>query len=205
MFTLLKNRLSAEDIKLLQDCWDPNSADIKRLPRNLNDTNPTEAIWLKPSDPAWQLISALVKELCPNERVFVCAYERQYTPIPIHVDPGNCKYSMILPMTEDSRCETLIWKKSFGTKEEFESWTHDWTLGANPNLINYKHSEKYDLSNVWNRSKGLVIGDYYELEDVFTYHVGDVALFMSKQMHCSANWKKYSDLPYKDFVAVHIW
>lgn len=205
MFKLLKNRLSAKDIKLLQECWDPNSADLKKLFRYPNEKNPTEAIWLKFSDPGWELISALVKELCPNERFFACAYERQYTPIPIHVDPGDCKYSMIIPMTEDSRCETLIWKKLFSNKEEFESWSRNWTLDADPDLINYKHSEKYDLSNVYDSNKGLFIGDYYDLEDVFAYHVGDVALFMSKQMHCSANWKKYSDLPYKDFVAVHIW
>lgn len=143
----------------------------------------------------------LIKSLLPvSPKSIMCAYERQYDPTPLHVDPEPMQNTLIIPLHDDPDCKTLGWIPWFETVSQWHQFVQEWQPHGQ---YNHGLSKKEMIDHCYDHNKECNMGDYLELDGIFSYRLGSIGVFSARQVHCSSDWKQLPNYQYKDFIVIH--
>ena len=161
-----------------------------------------ERIEYFPGSEEYALVEELVKKIRPDADYILAYYQRQSKPHQIHLDDlEGCDHTMVIPLNHNPEAKVLVWKPYFDNVEEFRDYLTAW--GQSDSLPLYNISESYDIEHTIDQNNGKYLSDYMELEGVYSYNLGSMGMFTSKQLHCSSDWTKIPGQKFKELVIVH--
>lgn len=157
-------------------------------------------MYFGPEIPGFGRFESAIRSLLDTDpKSLVCAYERQYEPTPLHVDPEPMQHTLIIPLHDDPGCRTIAWKQTFDTVDQWHRFVESWQ----PHGLGNDLSQKELLDHCYDENKQSNMADYLDLDGIFVYEVGSVGVFSARQVHASSNWRRLPNYVYKDFVVVH--
>jgi hypothetical protein len=160
-----------------------------------------------PKSKAYIQIRNILNNHFDSSVYFWADYQRQYFPQNMHIDDygkdrKHPTYTIVIPLVDDSRLKTIVWKDMFPSNKEWNEYVMTWKKEEHTKKNNI--SELVDLEHNFYKEYGEYIGEYMDIDAVFEYHVGDYVLFDTNQIHSSSTWVRYKEYEYKDLVQIHI-
>jgi len=136
-------------------------------------------------------------------------YQRQANPHNIHIDDYNPNptmdvYTFIITFDDIPEFKTFVWKQKCLDNDDLHKFMANWGQQRHsmPKLNNLSETE--DLEHTKDQNQNDYICDYLELDGTYTYKKGSAVLFDGKQMHCTSNWTKYNNWPYRELLQIHV-
>lgn len=198
MLTITPQLLDQTEIDQLRQFWDQNQSRAETKFYGPEVQTPDQRLILRPWDSVYKLIKHVVDSTLPDQPKFYAAYERQYNPTPLHIDPTSV-YTFIISLDQDPRIKTLVWKETFDSPDHWHSFVCEWQ--RTDDMVSSGISNQFAISHTYDENKELYLADYLDFEGVFEYNLGTAACFLGHQVHCSGDWRGLFE--FKDFVVVH--
>jgi len=207
---ICNNELTDEEVQTFKNYWNNNQThsyvnwmqDGVILDRRLT---------VQSSVPEFNIVKRIVYKYFDNPGIIWSAYQRQNFAHNIHIDdygveanlPGYM-YTFVFSMDTEPRFKTFVWKEQCHDNNALHEFTQSWgeqraSLTKKTNL-----SEQEDLEHTLDSNQEDYMCDYLDLDGVYTYKRGSGVLFSAKQLHCTSNWIKYKDIPYRELLQIHV-
>jgi hypothetical protein len=157
------------------------------------------------------IIKRIVGKYFKNINTIWGAYQRQNFAHQIHIDDYGAKegikgyiYTFIFSLNTEPRFKTIVWKEECFSNKQLHEYVEQW--GKEHRILKKKSniSETHDLEHTYDTNQQEYMCDYLDLDGVYTYEAGSGVLFSAKQFHCTSNWPKYPDIPYRDLLQIHV-
>jgi hypothetical protein len=206
---LCPNELSEKDIQTLKKYWDDTQdkvyvnwiQDGKVLDRRLI---------VKEDSEAFDIVERIVKKYFKEYAVIWGGYQRQNFAHQIHIDDygeefaGMYRYTFIFSFLTEPRFKTIVWKETAWNNAALHELVTKW--GKQRKILKKKSniSTVEDLEHTFDTNQQDYLSDYLELDGVYTYQEGSGLLFDATQLHCTSNWIKYEDIPYRELLQIHV-
>jgi hypothetical protein len=202
------NELSVEEIQIFKNYWN-NNQDSAYINWVQDNQVLDRRLTIEPDSPEMSIIKRIVGKYFDKIDDLWSAYQRQNFCHNIHIDDyGNEQdgfiYTFVLSLDTEPRFKTIVWKEQCASNEELHKYINRWgeeraSIAKKTNI-----SDIEDLDHTYDENQQDYMCDYLDLDGVYTYKAGSGVLFNAKQFHCTSNWKKYSDIPYRDLLQIHV-
>jgi hypothetical protein len=204
----LDNIISEEEIKLFKQYFQTNF-DKKYINWQVGDEIIDHRLSIHVDSPEFQIIRRIVANNFGDTVDVWSAYQRQTNPHSIHIDdygssePGF-RYTYVLAMDTEPKFKTIVWKEKCWDNKALHTFVQEWgkTKRLKKKVSNI--SEVEDLEHTFDENQESYIADYLTLDGTYSYKAGNAVLFDATQLHCTSNWKKYKEFPYRELLQIHV-
>jgi hypothetical protein len=156
--------------------------------------------------PEWQIIERVAREVFPDVQEIWGGYQRQSFPHNIHTDERPKEkpyvYTIVISLDTQDKFKTIVWNEKFPDNKGFHKY-----LRINSNKKNRTKltniSESEDLGHTKSPQDQDYICDYLTLDGVYTYEAGSCVVFDARKLHCSNDWTKHKEIPYRELLQIH--
>ena len=206
---ILDNIISDSEIDQFKQYFQ-NNFDKKYVNWQVGDTIIDHRLLIDKNSPEFDIIRRIVNSNFNEVIDFWSAYQRQTNPHSIHIDDyGNehkdCfRYTYVLAMDTESRFKAIIWKEKCWDNDALHAYVTEWGKLRRVKKKTSNISEVEDLEHTYDENQQSYLADYLTLDGIYTYKKGTGVLFDASQLHCTSNWKKYQDVPYRELLQIHV-
>jgi hypothetical protein len=205
---ILDNIISQEEIEQFKQYFQTNF-DKKYINWQVGDEIVDHRVNINVDSPEFQIIRRIVANNFSDTVDVWSAYQRQTNPHSIHIDDYSSsetgfRYTYILAMDTEPKFKTIIWKEKCWDNETLHTFVHQWgkTKRLKKKVSNI--SEVEDLEHTFDENQESYMSDYLTLDGIYPYKTGTGVLFDATQLHCTSNWKKYKEFPYRELLQIHV-
>lgn len=202
------DELTPEEIKLFKDYWNEGQAHSyvnwqigeEVLDRRLN---------IQKNTTQWNIIERIVNKYFPSTKHIWSGYQRQNMAHQIHIDDyekdkEGFRYTFVFSLDTEPRFKTYVWKETCHDNEELMKFVGDWGASKHNLVKKINLSAVEDLEHTYDENQQEYMCDYLDLDGIYTYKSGSGVLFKATQLHCTSNWLKYTDIPYRELLQIHV-
>lgn len=211
---ILNNILSLDDINTLKEYWDQNysKAYVNGRPQGWHPLahladHVDRRLLIGGNSVAHRIVRKIVDNLFPGKQEPLWAnYQRQVLPHTLHVDEygrnrKNPTWTIVIALDNEPRHKTVLFKNQFNDGVQLRDYLNlQCTQQSKLNDISLHE----DLNHLYDSGLGVNLADYLDVELVHSYTAGTGILFDTNQAHCTSNWRRYSDIEYRDLIQIHI-
>jgi hypothetical protein len=97
-----------------------------------------------------------------------------------------------------------VWKEKSWDNAELHIFVNQWGKLRKLKKKVSNISEVEDLEHTYDKNQESYMADYLNLDGIYSYKAGTAVLFDATQLHCTSNWKKYNEFPYRELLQIHI-
>ena len=164
---------------------------------------------IPPSASEFSIINRVVATHFSNPIQVWSAYQQQTNPHNIHIDDFGCdtpyfRYTYIIAMDTAPEFKAVIWKETCQDNAELSKFYAEWGEQVQHKTKVSTISETEDLEHTIDLGQNIYIADYLTLDGVFTYKAGSCCFFDATQLHCTNNWRKYSQFSNRQLLQIHV-
>jgi hypothetical protein len=199
--------LTPDQVEQFKAYW-TNNERYKYVNYELNGEVLDHRLKIREDSPEFRIIEDIARRDFKNITNLWAAYQRQTFAHQLHIDDygrdkeGIC-YTYVISMDTNPKFKTLVWQEQFQDNDAFRDYVMNWNdvFKTLPKLSNLSEVEDLDHTCV---NDGEYLVDYLTADGVYTYVAGDGVLFNGRQVHCTSNWKKYKEIPYRELLQIHV-
>jgi hypothetical protein len=205
---ILDNIISQEEIAQFKQYFQTNF-DKKYLNWQVGDKIIDHRLLIDSSSPEFEIVRRIVANNFTDVADFWSAYQRQTNPHGIHIDDyGSDKtlfrYTYVLAMDTEPRFKTIVWKEKCWDNDTLHAYVTEWGKLRRLKKKVSNISEVEDLEHTYDENQQSYLADYLTLDGTYYYKAGSAALFDATQLHCTSNWRKYNEFPYRELLQIHV-
>jgi hypothetical protein len=203
-----QNELTENEVQFFKDYWNNNQDSVcvngeqdgKILDRRLT---------ISDKSAGYKIIERIVNKYFPTVDEFWSGYQRQNFAHNIHIDDYGIDqekfvYTFVFSLHTEPRFKTYIWQEKCHSNQALHDFVANWGTNKKHCIKKTNISQQEDLEHTYDQNQEEYMCDYLEVDGIYSYQSGSGALFSAKQLHCTSNWTKYQDIPYRDLLQIHV-
>lgn len=206
---ILDNIISEEEIALFKQYFQTNF-DKKYINWQVGDEIIDHRLLIDKDSPEFKIVRRIVDNNFSDTVDVWSAYQRQTNPHSIHIDdygrdhPGLFRYTYILAMDTEPKFKAIIWKEKAWDNDALHTFVTQWgkTRKLRKKVSNISETE--DLEHTYDENQESYMADYLTLDGIYSYKKGTGVVFDASKLHCTSNWKKYKEFPYRELLQIHV-
>jgi hypothetical protein len=205
---ILDNIISEEEIAQFKQYFQTNF-DKKYLNWKVGDKIIDHRLLIDPDSPEFEIVRRIVDNNFSDTIDVWSAYQRQTNPHGIHIDDysndkSGFRYTYILAMDTEPKFKAVIWKEKAWDNDKLHTFVTQWGKLRRLKKKVSNISETEDLEHTFDENQESYMADYLNLDGIYSYKKGTGVLFDATQLHCTSNWKKYKEFPYRELLQIHV-
>jgi hypothetical protein len=166
-------------------------------------------ILIEPKHEVHKIIERVTRQFLPNATNIWANYQRQTNPHTLHIDDYAADfnvptYTIIMALDDMPAGSAVLYQEEARSCAHLHEMIIEWCNGgrdANPRKNTWSETE--DIEHTVEKFTGTYFGDWLTPDAVFRYKAGRGIFFKASQIHCSGNWRKYTNVNNKDLVQIH--
>jgi hypothetical protein len=203
---ILNNILSPEEIDQFRKFWTDQA---HRVYVNWEDEDGIvdHRLPVTAADPEWSIIQRIVEAVFPGHGRIWSALQRQNRAHNIHIDDFSTEsphptYTYVIAFDTVPEFRTIVWQERCADNDALFKYLDAWNPETDQKISNI--SEVEDLEHTLDPNKNAYLADYLTLDGIFSYQAGSAVLFETIQLHCTSNWRKYSQHNVRELLQIHV-